>query len=358
MKPCAGDWVEVRSKDEILATLDRNGRLEGLPFMPQMFQHCGKRMQVYKRAHKACDTVSGNYANRAMPNSVHLEVRCDGGAFGGCQAACLIVWKEAWLKPVGSGDDVGDDGRAVGEPRDRGLPPRPTCTVEDVIAGTRMPNDQTDNEPRYICQATELLNYTTPLKNWDARQYVEDYRSGNASLKQVASVLLFAVFQKLARSEQLGRPARRLYDWVQSKRGGTPYPWKQGTLRPGEPAPVCDLELKPGELVRVKPLDQILATVTAQNMNRGMSWDVEMVPYCGRVFRVRDRVHKFVDERTGFMKQLKTPAVILEGAVCSAHYSNRRWLCPRGIFSWWREVWLERVEEPQARADKESTRAA
>ena len=55
----AGDWVEVRSKDEILATLDENGRLDGLPFMPQLFKWCGQRFQVHKRAHKTCDTVMG-----------------------------------------------------------------------------------------------------------------------------------------------------------------------------------------------------------------------------------------------------------------------------------------------------------
>ena len=55
MKPCAGDWVEVRSKEEILSTLDKSGRLEGLPFMPQMFKYCGQRFQVYKRAHKTCE---------------------------------------------------------------------------------------------------------------------------------------------------------------------------------------------------------------------------------------------------------------------------------------------------------------
>ena len=54
---CAGDWVEVRSKEEILETLDKNGRLDGLPFMPQMFKYCGQRFQVYKRTHKTCDTV-------------------------------------------------------------------------------------------------------------------------------------------------------------------------------------------------------------------------------------------------------------------------------------------------------------
>jgi hypothetical protein len=43
MKLRAGDWVEVRSREEILRSLDENGRLEGLPFMPQMFQYRGQR---------------------------------------------------------------------------------------------------------------------------------------------------------------------------------------------------------------------------------------------------------------------------------------------------------------------------
>ena len=34
---CTGDWVEVRSKDKIRKTLDKNGQLEGMPFMPEMF---------------------------------------------------------------------------------------------------------------------------------------------------------------------------------------------------------------------------------------------------------------------------------------------------------------------------------
>ena len=46
----AGDWIEVRSKEEILRTLDVKGCLDGLPFMPQMFQYCGQRFRVYKRA--------------------------------------------------------------------------------------------------------------------------------------------------------------------------------------------------------------------------------------------------------------------------------------------------------------------
>jgi hypothetical protein len=203
MTLCAGDWVEVRSKEEILATLDENGRLEGLPLMPQMLEQCGKRFQVHKRAHKTCDTVSGNYTNRRVPHGIHLALRCDGKAYGGCQAECLIFWKEAWLKPAGGQPDdrpneVSNSGRPSG-----------TCTMDGVMAATCV-QDAKSGQPRYSCQATELLNYSLPLKSWDARQYVEDYRSKNASLQQLTFVLLFAAFQKLTRMEPLGRPARWL----------------------------------------------------------------------------------------------------------------------------------------------------
>jgi hypothetical protein len=40
---------------------------------------------------------------------------------------------------------------------------------------------------------------------------------------------------------------------------------------------------------------------------------------------------------------MKTPAIILEGAICRGRYSNHRMFCPRAIYSWWREIWLERV---------------
>src|SRR5271155_5328365 len=95
-----GNWVEVRSKEEILRTLDVEGRLDGMPFMPEMFAFCGKRFQVYKRAHKTCDTVFP-VRGRRVSEAVHLDTRCDGASHGGCQASCLIFWKDAWLRPAG-----------------------------------------------------------------------------------------------------------------------------------------------------------------------------------------------------------------------------------------------------------------
>src|SRR4029453_3187430 len=94
-----GDWVEVRSKEEILRTLDHNGEKEGIPFMPEMLAFCGRQFQIYKGAHKTCDTVFP-IRGRRVANSVHLETRCNGKGHGGCEAECLIFWKEAWLRPL------------------------------------------------------------------------------------------------------------------------------------------------------------------------------------------------------------------------------------------------------------------
>ena len=129
----ANDWVEVRSKQEILETLDKNGRLDGMPFMPQMFEYCGKRFRVHKSAHKTCDPVY-TMASRSVANAVHLNLRCDGQAYGGCQAGCLLFWKEAWLKPV-SAQQRASRRRATmpGAPRRRratAAAPRRTCGGE------------------------------------------------------------------------------------------------------------------------------------------------------------------------------------------------------------------------------------
>ena len=338
----AGDWVQVRSADEILTTLDKNGRLEGLPFMPQMFSYCGKSFRVVSSAYKTCDTVSGRYRGRRLPDSVHLDLRCDGQAYGGCQAACLIFWKTAWLKPAevpglgkfGARHDAGE----VNGPQSQGA-----CTDLDVRKATIASGAGQDIQ--YSCQATELLNYTAPLKWWDVRQYVEAYTSGNRTVAAVSRGLffLFYYYATLAFSDRWGRPARWVYNRFQTITKGVPFPRLKGKIPLGQPTPRRDLNLQPGDLVRIRPYDELLATVDTRLSNRGLTIDAELAPYCGKVFRVGTRVERFVDERTGKMRHMKTPAVILEGVVCKSLYCGQRIFCPRSIHLWCREIWLERV---------------
>jgi hypothetical protein len=337
----AGDWVEVRSKEEILGTLDRNGRLDELPFMPEMFPYCGRRFRVWKRAHKTCDTVNKT-GGRRMTSAVHLEeLRCDGSAHGGCQAACLIFWKEAWLKPiadpaVASGCSSGVAGGELPEGH--------------VHAATRAAGESDSQNPTYVCQATLLPLATTPLAWWDFRQYLEDYTSGNTSLPQILSGAIYVCYYRLVRfvgrrSQRAARGLIRLYDRVQSVVGGTPYPRRWGTIAAGQKTPTRPLGLTAGDLVQVRSYDEILTTLDVHNRNRGLYFDAEEVPYCGKTFRVLSKVVNLIDEKTGKMLTLKDQNVILDGAICQARYSDRRMGCPRAIYSIWRETWLQPAPE-------------
>jgi hypothetical protein len=68
-----------------------------------------------------------------------------------------------------------------------------------------------------------------------------------------------------------------------------------------------------------------------------------MERFSGQVFPVLDRVERLLDERTGKMIELKRDCVILDGAVCGGCLSTNRLFCPRAIYPYWREAWLERV---------------
>jgi hypothetical protein len=125
--------------------------------------------------------------------------------------------------------------------------------------------------------------------------------------------------------------------------GGVPFPRLKGIIPLGQSTPRCDLGLRPGDLVRVKSYAEIRATLDVRLSNRGLSFDAELVPFCGKVFRVSTCVERFVDEKTGQMRRMNTPAVILEGVSCKGLYSGQRIFCPRGIHLWWREIWLERA---------------
>jgi hypothetical protein len=342
----AGEWVQVRSKEEILQTLDKRGQLEGLPFMPEMFELCGKRFRVFKRAHKTCDPPNGK-GGRRMLRAVHLEnVRCTGDAHEGCQARCLVFWKEAWLKRV-DGDTQSAMEIQQQAPLDHPRFERCSgCTEQDVIAGTRAQTEQaTSGEPVFVCQSTQMPQATQPVRWWDLRQYAEDYTSGNVHLSHLLNTFVVFLCHQLASAGLgFGSALRWAYDTIQQIRGGTPYPWRLGKIQPGGKTPSARFDVQPGELVRVRSYDEILATIDEEGQNRGMSFDAEMVPYCGGTYRVIDRVGKIINEKTGKMQYLKNDCIMLDSVVCRACYSKHRRFCTRSIYSYWREIWLERID--------------
>lgn len=336
-----GDWVEVRSRDEILSTLDSDGRLEGMPFMPEMFAFCGQRFRVYKSAHKTCDTVFP-VRGRRVHRAVHLETRCDGSGHGGCQASCLLFWKEAWLKPLGRvpAPVAERPARKVSAQ----ISPALSCSKQDVLNAACV-DSPSGGEPRYVCQATQLPYATTDLDWWDARQYIEDFTSGNVGLwRMLCGGVYFLALWLSRRGIGLGRPIRWSFDHLYPLWRGTPFPRRNGSIPSGERTPGGSLDLQPGELVRIKPYKEILGTLDVNNRNRGLYFDAEEVPYCGSAVRVQKRVTRIINERTGHMREMKSPSVILDNVICESRYSECRLFCPRSIYSYWREIWLERVE--------------
>jgi hypothetical protein len=320
LKP--GELVRVRPASQIFSTLDADGALDGMPFMPEMRQHCGRSFRVGQRSDKTC---AGDGVVRRMHNTVHLAgVRCDGAAHGGCQAACLMFWKEAWLERVAS-DNSADQTPPDGDD-------------EEFVARTLMPATRAE-EGRYRCQATEIPRASTTLRFRETDQYVNDVR--NWSLRKIVRGLVIEALNLWQSFSRRHLPKALVYA------EGRPYPFIRGPLERGT-TPSRKLDLQPGELVRVRSKAEIEATLDHTNYNRGLSFDGEMVQYCGRLARVQARVSRLIEESNGEMIEIGSDCIILEGVICGGDYHR---FCPRGIYPYWREIWLERAEGPPRDGD-------
>jgi hypothetical protein len=290
--------------------------------MPEMLQFCGQQMRVSHRADKTCDTIA-DYRARRMYRTVHLEqLRCDGCGHDGCQAGCLIFWKEAWLKRV----EAIADRVALVQIKTRsqtiGNNDRPDQDLNELLERTSRSVDQ--EGVRYFCQATELLRASEPLPWWDMRQYLRDIITRNVSPARFVRGCWFALY---------GIARRKM-------RAPNTFPFIRGQLTT---TPSERLNLQPGELVQVKSREEIFATLDKGSKNRGLYYDIEMWKYSGGTFRVLRRVDKIVNEKNGRMIKLPNGCVILDGVFCSGERSTHRLFCQRSIFSYWREIWLRRV---------------
>ena len=308
-----GDLLRIRSADEILATLDSDGTVDGLVFMPEMLQFAGREVRVQSSAHKTCD---GAAEIRKMDKTVHLEgLRCDGSAHGGCQAGCQLFWREEWLTPAS-------------EPR----PAVPAITNEAAGAALITYTRRTDDsgESVYRCQATDVRRASRSLSQYDPRQYVRDLTSRNVTLRAFLVGVAVYAFKKYQLLSQRLLPSRLRI------RGGKPYPFYQGSGT-GARTPVVDLS--PGQLVEIRKKDEIMPTLDAEDRNRKMRFDSEMVPFCGTRAPVDRHVQRIIDESTGKMIKLGD-CVVLDSVVCQGIYHR---FCPRRLDVYWRSAWLRTV---------------
>jgi hypothetical protein len=298
-----GDQVEIRPWEEIKATLDAQGCLEHLPFLPEMLPWCGRRAYVFRCVHRLFD-YRKTRRMRHMDGAVLLVAAvCDGASHGGCEAACHTIWKPEWLRRIGPRErpDVGS-----------GLKDAPTADASIVHFGTEPPN--------YVCQLTQLHAASRPIDGLTATNFLLPLISGNVAPRAFLVGWLTHLFNEL-----------------QHWRKGVSFPEFESALSSGvarEHSP-----LLAGDRVVVRSPAEIRSTLNDQLMHRGMWFEPDMVKHCGHRYLVQAEVRKIIDIVTCEMRTMKTPAYLLRGV----HFSGERQLFNaqhEPLF--WRGVWLER----------------
>jgi hypothetical protein len=297
LKLHVGEWVVVKSWDQIRGTLDERGTLDNLPFMPEMVAFCGQRLRVHARADRTCVETT---KQRGMDDTVWLQdARCDGGGHQNCQIECLLFWKEAWL----------ERSAAAAPAPHRAEPPDP------------WPYPVQDQAGLWICQSSQIAKASYPLGIWgNIASYFKDLWFGNMGPVRLARLAWIFVNLKL----------RGHYGAYRDLRGDHP-----------KTPPFVPLELSPGDVVEVRGAEEIRQTLDANGRHRGLPFTYDLLEFSGKRYKVKRRIEKVIDESTGQMRQPKN-AVILDGVRCTG---NLRRGCARCTYLLWREAWLKKVEE-------------
>jgi hypothetical protein len=238
-------------------------------------------------------------------------VRCSGADHDGCQKACNIFWREAWLRKV---DDA-----------------RPARLTQDGHQRLRARLKTVSGANTYFCQSSEILRATVGLSRWERiSKCVEDVRSGNCGVFEMIGRISVWVYWKTRRAI-LG-------------------PYAHGN---NQSTPVQSLSLEPGECVEVKSLGGIRETLDDKSYNRGLLFTPSMGHLCGQQRRVERRIERIIVDGTGEMRKLRN-TVYLENSECECSCVAFGG-CPRGEFSYWREIWLRRLNGKEAAAASEES---
>lgn len=312
-----GDVVWVASADAIRRTLDDEGCLEGLPFMPEMEQFCGQQFRVLRVVDKIYDYGRSKSLRRLDSSVLLTSTKCDGAAHDRCQANCFIVWKHAWLElrtakrpsPALAVSRRAPDAEAARH-----------ATVTGWCAPIR------DGDQRvFRCQYTDLAAASAPIPRWDPRPDLRPILSGNITTPAFLVAML-----------------TRAFNSAQGLRGGVGFPaMPRSELKS---TPRIDSDLRPGEQVRVLHADAIADTIDEKGRNRGLWFDREMLRHSGERHTISLRINRIIDDATGRMLDMKTPSVTLVGVDATGEYLRFN---PQLDPLFWRECWLERIPDPR-----------
>lgn len=324
-----GDVVEVRTFDEIAASVDAADALDGLPFMPEMVRYTGRRAVVYRLVDKVYDYGRSSRLRRVEHTYLLTGLRCDGGAHGGCQAGCYLLWKSAWLKRV-----VGSTAAAPPMMSQSGDARTESVSSNAIGAGAQARAGATP--VTYSCQYTEIAAASSPLSDSGIAQDLRPLLAGNLTLLAFAVAIL-----------------SRLFNRAQELRGGAGFP----TLPPSSATttPLVSIGLRGGDAVRVRSVQQIAETLDSRSRNRGLWFDKEMMKHCGQAYPVLASVNRIIDVTSGRMLELRTPSIVLEGPDASGELLR---FCAQHEHLFWREAWLVREQPAVTAPSSQQTIAA
>ena len=299
-----GDLVEIKTLDEIRTTINEQGCLEELPFMPEMLAMCGRRAYVYRCIHRLFDYRKSRRM-RHMDGAVLLAgALCNGSSHGGCQAACQTIWKPAWLRRVDQNVDTSAVSRPSNDPNQ---------------ADTAVLQFST-HAPRFICQLTQLHAASRPIGKWSPINFFRPLIAGNVTPAVFVIGWLTHLFNELQH-------------------------YRQGVGFPAFEVPERDVEasartrLQAGDRVIVRSSAEVRATLSDQLLHRGLWFDPDMLKHCGHRYCVQAEIKSLIDIVTGEMRTMKTPAYILRDVTFSG---ERQLFNAQHEPLFWRDAWLRR----------------
>lgn len=98
-----GEWVRVRSPEEIGKTLNADAAHRGLLFTHEMVQYCGMTFRVRSRVERLINEQTGELLHMKQECIALEDVICKGHYTSGawfCAREHLPLWREDWLERV------------------------------------------------------------------------------------------------------------------------------------------------------------------------------------------------------------------------------------------------------------------
>ncbi len=117
---------------------------------------------------------------------------------------------------------------------------------------------------------------------------------------------------------------------------------QMGRNRATSPEREAEVSINPGDLVRIRPLEEIQNMLDYRGTFRGCPFIESMAAHCNKTYRVLKNATYFYDELKGKLCKCKD-LVVLENTICQGKqklYSTR---CDLLCLFFWHKRWLTKV---------------